>query len=257
MKKALALFLGLVLAAGLCACGQKTEKSSSSIISFVEETADPSVVRANYDKALSYINSVMDSEGMTESDQDDDGGQNLFHYWGYDNETENSDFPMDITLDGTLITIGTTTAGDLRDAGLKLSISEETVEADNTGGFTVDKGNAFVNLAATNNTGKSESIYTLPLTEITTTGGDQGIPFTYQGLTEGADLKAVLDALGKPNSTVTLSSGLTGADITVEYFRDEVIDGKNISNNLSVYLTYDAEKNTASLLNLILQQTVM
>ena len=265
MNRIITLLLAAVLAVSLCACGDNAngkqgavdalDSKAGDLITIVDETADPEVVRADYEKGLAYVNSLMDSKGMTQSDQDDEGGTSLYHYWSYDETPENADFPMDITLDGTKISIGTTKVSELRDAGMKLSISEDTVQPNTTFAFTVEKAPlGFTNLAADNSSDKEADIYTLPITEITViTDEDNGIPFDYCNLGKDSDLKAVLDAFGTPNYNATLSSGYTGVNLTLEY----AYDTADASDILSISMIYDPEENTAKLGSLSLTRTLI
>ena len=260
MKKIICMLMALLLAVSLCACGEKTEDEKASkdessttppVIGIADETVDPTVVRDGYDKALAYINSELNTKGMTESDQDDDGGQSLYHYWLYDHETENADFPTEITVSGQKIVIDTTTAKDLIDAGLKLETTEETIEPGVIYSFQIVEGqNRFMNVGAANNTDKAAKGETIPITEIITTGGESSIPFTYNGITEGADLKTLLDTFGAPNLGATLCSDSMGVNITLDYFSEKTENDVRTYDQLTLNLKYDAEKDVATLLNL-------
>ena len=256
MKKFITIILTLTLVISLCACSAKNDAKNDAtkdeaLIRTVEETGNPEAIRADHDKAVAYVNSVMDTEGMTQSDNDEDV-TNLIHNWGYENEVKGSDIPMDITLDEKTFTIGKTTVKELRDMGMTLDISSDTVEANTFFGFTITKGSSFVNMDAGNFTDSEAKIDTLPVTEITTTGGGSGIPFTYNNITEGSDLKTVLEIFGKPSLSATLTTDSFFNRIKLEYSRDTVENGMLTTDYLNIFLDYDADNNIAKVINIVL-----
>ena len=102
MKKLTALFLILTLAVALCACSATPPPNPEENIL---PKADIAAIRENYDKASAYIEATFKPEGMTVSEQDEDGGVYLYKYWSKEN-TDSADFTNDIEIDGKTITIG-------------------------------------------------------------------------------------------------------------------------------------------------------
>ena len=252
MKKILVITLIAALALTLFACGQpKTDTGATEEETAIaqEVTTSPEaipVIRENYDKADAYITSLIDAKGITMSEQDDENGAYLYKYYSYDKDIGNVDISKDIAIDGNTITIAKTTEKEIEDFGLRVEKSSEKAEPDMCPSITLYKDDKFINvLFAQNTSGKEEAFTDYPAYQIMATGREYCIPFTYSGLTIDSSLKDVLDALGMPNTSITLSSSDSGTRIDMSYVNNYEEGDQMITFSVTVSLTYDAEKNSS------------
>ncbi|MBR1534115.1 MAG: hypothetical protein IJ639_07105 [Ruminococcus sp.] len=270
MKRIVTLLIAAaMIATVLTACSgsseEKVTKEESSTTQAVAEGNSENTVadtvgadyvspyRPECDKAVAYVNSLMNTAGMTESDDEKEDSEESTHMWRYDTETENSDFPLDVTVLEQKISIGTTTVKDLRESGLTLEADEETVEPQ--GKVDIDirgESGGKIRVCAKNFTDKAENIDNLQITEIHSNDGETGLTYTYNGVSEGDDLKAILDAFGTPNDYAAVNAWEYGTMVYLNYKRDE----GNTHDSMGFILQYDAEKNVATLLNFGIERNV-
>lgn len=259
------LIVAAMMATVLTACGgsseEKTTKEESAALQTTTEGNNENTDKADYvspyredcDKAVTYVNSLMNTEGMTESDDEDEEDEESTHFWRYDTETENSDFPIDVTVIDQKITIGTTTVKDLREAGAMLDVAQDTVEPSDKADIDImGESSGKMRVCVKNFTDKTESIDNLPIIEIHSNDGEYAVPYTYNGISEGDNLKAILDAFGTPNDSAYVVSWDYGTLVYLNYKRDE----GNTHDHMGFILQYDAEKDVATLLNFGIERTV-
>lgn len=246
MKKLTALFLILTLAAALCACSATPPPNPEENIL---PKADIAAIRESYDKASAYIEATFKPEGMTVSEQDEDGGVYLYKYWSKEN-SENADFTNDIEIDGKTITIGKTLVKDLDGLGFEISKGKETVEPNEVTSVTLTKNNKTCILSTSDTmSDKAVPIDDVTVGAVSASFSEYSLPFTYSGLDSKSTPADIIDKLGTPNSTINLSSDNDGSIIELVYTKTSKEDDVVTDVNLLIDLRYDAEKNDASISN--------
>ena len=244
MKKLTALFLILTLAAALCACSATPPPNPEENIL---PKADIAAIRESYDKASAYIEATFKPEGMTVSEQDEDGGVYLYKYWSKEN-TDSTDFTNDIEIDGKTITIGETPVKDLEGLGFEISKGKETVEPNEITSVTLTKGNKTCVLSTADTmSDKAVPIDDTIVGAVSASFSDYSLPFTYSGLDSKSTPADVIDKLGTPNSTINLSSDNDGSIIELVYTKTSKEGDVVTDVNLLIDLRYDADKNDASI----------
>ena len=244
MKKLTALFLILTLAVALCACSATSPPNPEENIL---PKADIAAIRENYDKASAYIEATFKPEGMTVSEQDEDGGVYLYKYWSKEN-TDSADFTNDIEIDGKTITIGETPVKDLEGLGFEISKGKETVEPNEITSVTLTKGNKTCVLSTADTmSDKAVPIDDTIVGAVSASFSDYSLPFTYSGLDSKSTPADVIDKLGTPNSTINLSSDNDGSIIELVYTKTSKEGDVVTDVNLLIDLRYDADQNNASI----------
>ena len=244
MKKIITLMLIAALAFTLFACGAKEPIAKDT----TDESVDTAAVRESFDKASDYIESVIDTTGMTSSVQDDDGGKNLYKTWQYDKEADNADISLEVEIGGSTVTVGTTTIADLKALGFDAELSNDTVEANTEFGFSATKDGKFCNMSVDNSTDKAQKAEDLPISNVSGAPEEFGaLSFVYKGLKVGSSIDDVINTLGIPNSGISLSSGDSGTTFSLTYCSSETNDDKTVTDvNLVFDFTYDSQANTAT-----------
>ena len=152
MKKAIVLILALVLALCICACGKK------------DDGIDRKAIKTEFDKAVSYTETLVDTKDMTSTVQDESDGVYLFKQWNHTGDFVNADIDLDFELNGKTITLGTTTVGDLKAMGFDVECGFETLKPGDTASLAVYiDGKRCVFDTATNDSDSEKSIDEMPL----------------------------------------------------------------------------------------------
>lgn len=250
MKRIAALLLAAALAAGLCACnktpGADNATEKAALAQEVSST-DKNLVKANFDKAVAFVESAIDTKDMTAGDNEDEFC--MYRDWSYE-ETENTELPDTIEVNGKTITIGKTTVKDLNELGMKLEKSMEKVPPQTgTAVNLIDDSKTFL-LNVDNGTDKTLDIDDMTITGFTTGFKDYTLPYSYSGINYDSTVEDVISKLGKPNSNITVDANDQSATITINYIND-VTEGKTVTtDNVSVAFNYDPAKDTAALSSL-------
>ena len=239
MKKLIIALLLVALTLGLCACGASdTQKPTEE-----QATQVPSVARQDFEAASTYIESLIDTNEMSKTDQDDENG--LYRYWTYSGKEANNTFSPEIEIDGKKITLGETTVNDLKELGFECEIDVETVQPNTEQGFIIRKDNKYCNISVQNTTEKEQSIHELAVFQINVLTDSGFLDFNYGDIKSGSTLEDVIKALGTPRSNITLSGAESGASIALSY-SNIVTDGDlETISTLDIDLPYQTEKNTA------------
>lgn len=243
MKRILALLLAVILTAALCAC------SPIVTIDETDATANPDELRANFDKAVAYVEANVDTSGMTPQIQDDDAGS-LYHYWLDEDEAPELSFSGEFMVGGdNKIVVGETTVKQLRELDLDVVFDKEEADPEETVSGTLEKDGKYVSIVLEQNTGDKK----VPIDDLAIAmfwGGvddDFCLDFTYCGLDRTSTLKDYIDKIGVPNNTLQVSADSTNTTIELSYYR-ETKDGDEITSTvLSIYLVYDPAADTAVL----------
>lgn len=250
MKRLAALLLAAALTAGLCACnknpGSENATEKAALAQEVSST-DKNLVKANFDKAVAFVESAIDTKDMTAGDNEDEFC--MYRDWSYE-ETENTELPDTIEVNGKTITIGKTTVKDLNELGMKLEKSMEKVPPQTgTAVNLIDDSKTFL-LNVDNGTDKTLDIDDMTITGFTTGFKDYTLPYSYSGINYDSTVEDVISKLGKPNSNITVDANDQSATITINYIND-VTEGKTVTtDNVSVAFNYDPAKDTAALSSL-------
>lgn len=250
MKRLAALLLAAALAAGLCACNKKPgSENATEKAALAQEVSstDKNLVKANFDKAVAFVESAIDTKDMTSRDNEDEFC--MYRDWSYE-ETENTELPDTIEVNGKTITIGRTTVKDLNELGMKLEKSMEKVPPQTgTAVNLIDDSKTFL-LNVDNDTDKTLDIDDMTITGFTTGFKDYTLPYSYSGINYDSTVEDVISKLGKPNSNITVDANDQSATITINYIND-VTEGKTVTtDNVSVAFNYDPAKDTAALSSL-------
>ena len=250
MKRLAALLLAAALTAGLCACNKTpgadnaTEKAAR-----VQEVSSTNkeLVKANFDKAVAFVESAIDTKDMMSRDNEDEFC--MYRDWSYE-EIKNTELPDTIEVNGKTITIGKTTVKDLNELGMKLEKSMEKVPPQTgTAVNLIDDSKTFL-LNVDNGTDKTLDIDDMTITGFTTGFKDYTLPYSYSGINYDSTVEDVISKLGKPNSNITVDANDQSATITINYIND-VTEGKTVTtDNVSVAFNYDPAKDTATLSSL-------
>lgn len=250
MKRLAALLLAAALTAGLCACNKTpgadnpTEKAAR-----VQEvsTTNKELVKANFDKAVAFVESAIDTKDMMSRDNEDEFC--MYRDWSYE-EIKNTELPDTVEVNGKAVTIGKTTVKDLDGLGMKLEKSMEKVPPQTgTAVNLIDDSKTFL-LNVDNGTDKTLDIDDMTITGFTTGFKDYTLPYSYSGINYDSTVEDVISKLGKPNSNITVDANDQSATITINYIND-VTEGKTVTtDNVSVAFNYDPAKDTAALSSL-------
>ena len=250
MKRLAALLLAAALTAGLCACnktpGSENATEKAAIVQEVSST-NKELVKANFDKAVAFVESAIDTKDMMSRDNEDEFC--MYRDWSYE-ETENTELPDTIEVNGKTITIGKTTVKGLNELGMKLEKSMEKVPPQTgTAVNLIDDSKTFL-LNVDNGTDKTLDIDDMTITGFTTGFKDYTLPYSYSGINYDSTVEDVISKLGKPNSNITVDANDQSATITINYIND-VTEGKTVTtDNVSVAFNYDPAKDTAALSSL-------
>ena len=250
MKRLAALLLAAALTAGLCACnktpGADNPTEKATLAQEVSST-DKNLVKANFDKAVAFVESAIDTKDMTAGDNEDEFC--MYRDWSYE-EIKNTELPDTIEVNGKTITIGKTTVKDLNELGMKLEKSMEKVPPQTgTAVNLIDDSKTFL-LNVDNGTDKTLDIDDMTITGFTTGFKDYTLPYSYSGINYDSTVEDVISKLGKPNSNITVDANDQSATITINYIND-VTEGKTVTtDNVSVAFNYDPAKDTATLSSL-------
>ena len=252
MKKIITLMLIAALALTLFACGSK----ETIVKDTTDESVDTAAVRENFDKASDYIESVIDTKGMTSSVQDDDSS-NLYKSWQYDKEADNADISMEVEIGGSTVIVGTTTIPELKALGFDVQLENDTIEANTEYGFSATKDGKFCNMSVDNSSNKAQKAEELPISSVNGASEDLGAAsFVYKGLKVGSSLNDVINALGTPNSGISLSAGDSSTTFSLNYYSQDTEDDKTATDiNLVIDMVYDAQNNTAAVSSFNLSRT--
>lgn len=254
MKKLITLMLIAALAFTLFACGT----NEPIVKDTTDESVDTAAVRESFDKAIDFIESAVDTSAMTSSIQDDDDGKYLYKYWSYDKDPGNVDIALDAEIGGSTVTVGTTTIDDLKALGFTVELDTDTVNANTVLGFSATKDGKFCNMSVDNSTDKEKKAADMPISNVSGASEEYGAAsFVYRGLKVGSSLKDVIDALGLPNSGMTLSADSSSTTVSLSYFSTSAEDDKTvIDTNLEINVIYDAAANTTNVSNFNLTRSI-
>ena len=218
---------------------------------------DSAAIRSNFEKAQTYADALFSGKDMTSSVQDDNDSIGIYKYWSYEGEPDKAPISSEIEIDGNKIVIGTTTAKEVEGFDLTVDKSKATAQPGETVSLSLSKGDRSCSaMLAPNDTDKEMKIDDLPVYEVVTSVKDFSLPFTYCGLSADSTLEEVLEALGTPNFTATLSSEDMGVFIELNYNNQSQEDGKLISDSVILRLVYDLDSNTARVDNIDLRHEV-
>lgn len=240
MKKTIIALLLVALTLGLCACGaSNTQKPTED-----QATPIPSVARRDFEAAATYVESSIDANEMSKTDQDDENG--LYRYWTYGGKEANDTFSPEIEIDGKKITLGKTTVNELKELGFECDIDVETVQPNTVQGITIRKNNKYCNISVQNTAEKEQSIHELAVFQLNVLTDPGFLDFNYGDIKSGSTLEDVIKALGTPRSNITLSGAESGATISLNY-NNTVTDGDlETISTLDIDLLYHTEENTAA-----------
>lgn len=255
MKKIILFTLIAALSLCLFACGSKTDDGNSDN-SVEYATVGAEAVRADFEKAEKYVDGVLDAKNMVTSIQDDGDGA-IYKYWTIEGDAENVPLSKEIEIAGNKIEIGTTSVRDLSSFDLDVSKSEETVKPGEVASLTLTKDNKYCNvISLPNDTDKDVPADDLTTAEVMTAAKDFSLSFSYSGVTGDSSLKDVLNALGTPNLTATLTSEDTGVSIELNYNNQEKDGDKTVSYSVIIHLVYDAQSDTATVDNIDVREDI-
>lgn len=247
MKRLAALLLAAALTAGLCACnnhpGSVNATEEVGVTQQVSST-DKELVKANFDKAVAFVESAIDTKDMMSRDNEDEFC--MYRDWSYE-EIKNTELPDTVEVNGKAVTIGKTTVKDLDALGMKIEKSMEKVPPQTVTGVNLVDGSKTFMLDVDNSTDKTLNIDDMTITGFTTGFKDYNLPYSYGGINYDSTVEDVISKLGKPNSNITVDANDKSAAITINYTND-VTEGKTITtDNVSVAFNYDPAKDTAAL----------
>ena len=255
MKRIIALLLAAVLMLALCSCSVVSIDDADS--KDADETLDTATIRSNFDSASAYIESIIGKTDMTTSIQDDNDGQELYKYWGYEDYVGEDVIPMEIAFAGVTVTIGETTVKELKDMGANVSYDEDTVEPYSTGSVSVEKDGKTISLfTEQNDADEAKPIEDMRIYGFWCGTDEWFMPFDYAGVKPGATLKDVIDILGVPLYTIRLESSDFNTSIDLSYSHNVKEGNVETSDSLSVYLIYDPETGEATLGSMQLERNI-
>ena len=233
MKKAIVLILALVLALCICACGKK------------DDGIDRKAIKTEFDKAVSYTETLVDTKDMTSTVQDESDGVYLFKQWNHTGDFVNTDIDLDFELNGKTITLGTTTVGDLKAMGFDVECGFETLKPGDTASLSVYiDGKRCVFDTATNDSDSEKSIDEMPLNAFI----NDDLLCTYKGLSSSSTLKDVVDVLGSPNYAASLATNDKNETvIALGYVNNTTQEDGKATTSLEITLQYDPDTDSALL----------
>lgn len=242
MKKIITLVLIAALTFTLIACG--AEKIID--VNVTTAPADTAAIRENFDKTSAFVEANIDTKDM-EVQTDEESESYLYKYWFATEEDTGAEFSKDIDIDGNTVTIGKTIVKDLESFGMDIEKTADTVQPDEIIGITLSKNNKFFSLSVSTPSSEAAPIDDCVITEASAMNNDYSIDFTYSGLSKSSTLKDVIDALGKPNSSVHISSDEISNSIELSYYSQTAEEGVITDYNLTVYLNYDPAADSADI----------
>lgn len=241
MKKILILMLTLAMIAGLCACGGSKAGNSTP--------DSKAAYRPSFEKAEEYVDPYfVDTKNLISSTQDDSDSDNIYKYWLNSKEMDDAPLSAEIEIDGSKIILGKTTAKELEDFGFEVERSSDAVRPGEAGSLTVGKGDKICNMILdVNETDKELPIDDFAVSEVITFQPENSLPFSYCGLTVGSTLDDVLETLGTPNFTVTLTTTPEKSTLEIDYYNENEDGKKTIADCAVLTLYYDPDSNSADL----------
>ncbi len=247
MKRFCVLLLAILLMAGMCSCAKPEE-----IIKVDDSTVNANDNRSDYEKAVAFVEKSLDVSKMSVSTQDESDGQALYCTWFAQEEQPEFKIDKEVTLaDGQKIVLGTTIVKEVKEMGFTYEIPDEILQPDMMYGITLNKDDKWVNTEIQNSTGSEQKAENLPITSIDLMANDSelskdAMSFDYCGIKTGATIDDIIKALGVPNSSVHLSTEMTGCRIELSYGA--------VNASLSVNLKYDPATDTATFVDINLHQ---
>lgn len=259
MKKLFTLLLIAALALSLFACGSQSGDTKATVPNPAADLAyDDAAIRSNFEKAESYVDAAFDGMDMSASIQDDDDNSSIYKYWSYDGEPDKAPISSEIEIDGNKIVIGKTTAKDVMGFDLTAEKNSDTAQPGDVVSISLSKGDRSCSvMLAPNDTDKAQPADDLPVYEVMTSAKDFSLPFTYCGLTVESTLEDVLEALGTPNYTATLSSEDMGVYIELDYNNTTQEGDENYSDGVVIRLVYETDSNIAFIDNIDLRRDIL
>lgn len=251
MKRLFVLFFALALTVSLCACGAPKDSATDA----VSATVDTEAIRETFDKATAYIDSNIDTSDMSMSTQDDSNGESLYRYWN--GSGGKATFGNEIEIAGNTVEIGKTTVKDLESFDLDVTKTNDTVEPDENAAIELYKDNKTCILMTSDNlSGNTADIEDMTIGSVSAAFDEYALPFNYGGLNEKSTVSDVVALIGEPNNTVNLSVDETGAIITLSYSKTAEDASKTIDDNLSIFLYYDSDSDSAVVKSVQLNRSI-
>ena len=248
MKKILLITLSIMLLLCLCSCGADSIYGSN-------ETYDRNTMKSNYDSAVTYIESIIDTSGMTENDQNGDFSINKS--WTGGNGLGNDSIDAELIIDDQIVKLGEDTPQDIADMGFQVKVEHEMLEPSQMESFSPEKGEKFTTLSVVNNTEKSQKTMDLPLYQFFGSIDSYNLSFQYHGITKGYTLKNIVDTIGVPSSGINVSATNVDTNIILNYYSETTSGDQTYSDRLTIYILYDADKNTGELESLMLTRQLI
>ena len=252
MKKLICLILAVILTLSLCACGADGGNTGSG-----NNTVDPATLQSHVDSASDYIGTVIDTSKLTYSDQTDQPNSLYRNWYSEDEEPTGNELSMDVELLDKTITVGKTTVKELKELGYNVVTDVEEVEPNTEIALSIAEYDEFCALTVSNNTDKNQNIMDLPVDSMILGGSEEySVKYSYKGLTTGSTLEEAIKTLGEPAFGITVMAD--GPDTTIElnYTNSQIEGDFETSDSLDVYLTYDVEKDAATISNITLRRQI-
>lgn len=251
MKKLIITVLLAALTLGLCACGSSNTQDQATQDQATSDQATQDQATQNYvaeneslKAASEYTASVIDTSEMTSSIQEGENG--AYQYLTYTGANANDEFALEIEVDDKSIVLKDTTVSDLKDLGFECETDVETVPPNTIQGFTMKKDGKLCNISVQNTTDKEQDIQDLTVFQVNVFTDEGSFEFNYGGIRGGSSLEEVIKTLGTPKSNVTIAGSENGNSITLNYFNSVTQGELTISSTLDIDLSYNAEKNSAT-----------
>lgn len=220
-----------------------------------EPSYDRATIQSNSDSAADYIKSIIDTSQMDENMRNDDFS--TYKTWSGGYGIANDTIDAELEIDDKFVVLGDDTPQDIADMGFTVKIENENLEPGQMESFSPSKNGKSSSLSVINNTKKMQKTMELPLYQFLGSVDSFSLSFKYHGITKGFTLKDIVDIIGAPKSSVSISASSTGTDITLDYYGQNTVDGHTCNDNLIINLKYDANKNIAELDYLSLTRTIV
>lgn len=252
MKRLLALALAVMLVVSLCACKNGKENSDTSTKDSAAAVGqpDPAQIRENYQKAVSYIERIIDVSKMQSSEENEEGSDAPYKYWYLSEPMDSVELSRDILIDGEKITFGTTTVNDLKSTKFTVETSGEKIPENQALSVRLIKGEQDCNLyTGYNYSGKeipAEKVGDEAICEGIFNVSEYALPFDFSGIKPDSSFEDIVKILGTPNSTLQVSCNGAEVMIYVGYSNSEGKDG-SIQNMIFANLSYNADDDTSSI----------
>jgi len=235
MKKTLALFLLLALVICLCACGSNPEAAA---------------VKKDFDKAVKYTESIIDTDKMTSSVREKNDGIYLTKFWRSENDENIMDIGLDVEVNGHIITLGKTKVSEIRDMGFEINSGFETLKPGEAASISIAKDGKYIPFDTdTNETDAEISIDDMTLSAFIGEVEEDTLPYSYKGFKPGSSLQEVVDAIGAPNYAASLSTDSDGTRIAMDYLNESTEGDKQVAISLMMELIYNVETDSSELVN--------